>query len=389
MTSRDEMLAAARDQIRQCAPAEALAMFRDGAFLVDVREQAERESGAPEGSLHLPLSTLERDAAATLPELGRCVLLICSAGGRSLLAAQALQRLGYADARSVAGGFQAWQREGLPLAPTPLDADGMARYARHLQLPQVGIEGQQRLDRARVLVIGAGGLGSPALFYLAAAGVGTLGIVDDDVVDRSNLQRQILHADARVGMAKIDSAAITIAGLNPCVVLELHRTRLDAENVERLIAAYDIIVDGSDNLVTRYILSDACVRLGKPWVHAAVHQFDGQVTVFAAGLRRGESPCYRCLFPDLPGPDAAPNCAEAGVLGVLPGLMGMLQATEVVKWLLGIGTSLDGRLLSVDALGMRFRETRVRVDPDCRGCSQHASQPQPQVPAVRCATDLP
>lgn len=387
MTSRDEMTAAARDLILQCSPAEALAMTREGACLIDVREQAERVAGAPADSLHLPLSTLERDASEALPARERRLLLICSAGGRSMLAAQTLQRLGYADARSVTGGFQAWKREGLPLASAPLDEDAMARYARHLQLPQVGVEGQQRLNRARVLVIGAGGLGSPALFYLAAAGVGTLGIVDDDVVDRSNLQRQILHADARVGMAKVDSAATTIAALNPRVVLELHRTRLDADNVERLVAGFDIIVDGSDNLVTRYILSDACVRLGKPWVHAAVHQFDGQVTVFAAGPRRGQSPCYRCLFPDLPGPDAAPNCAEAGVLGVLPGLMGMLQATEVVKWLLGIGESLDGRLLSVDALGMRFRETRVRVDPACRGCSDSCTGVPLATPAIVCASE--
>jgi molybdopterin/thiamine biosynthesis adenylyltransferase len=267
------------------------------------------------------------------------------------------------------GGFGAWQAAGLPLAGAPADADFMERYSRHLRLPQVGLEGQRKLESARMLLVGAGGLGSPAAFYLAAAGVGVLKLVDDDVVDRSNLQRQILHTEAGIGMPKVESAAAALRALNPRTQVEAVRARVSAENVESLVADVDVVIDGSDNFPTRYLLNDACVQLGKPLVYGAVHRFEGQASVFDAGRRRGLSPCYRCLFPEPPTAVEAPNCAEAGVLGVLPGIIGLLQATEALKLALGIGESLAGRLLHFDALSMRFRETRLGPDPECPSCA--------------------
>ena len=243
------------------------------------------------------------------------------------------------------------------------------RYSRHLLLPEVGVEGQRRLEGSRVLMIGAGGLGSPAAFYLAAAGVGHLRIADDDVVDRSNLQRQILHTEARIGEPKVASAQATLGALNPRTQVEAVQARVTSDNIERLLDGVDVVLDGADNFPVRYLLNDACVKLGIPLVYGAVQRFEGQVSVFDAGRHRGELPCYRCLFPEPPPPEFAPNCAEAGVLGVLPGVIGLLQATEVVKLLLGIGDSLAGRLLQFDALSMRFRETRLRHDPDCPVCA--------------------
>ncbi|MBA3930656.1 MAG: molybdopterin biosynthesis protein MoeB, partial [Xanthomonas sp.] len=249
------------------------------------------------------------------------------------------------------------------------------RYSRHLLLPEVGVAGQQRLQQAKVLMIGAGGLGSPAAFYLAAAGVGQLRIADDDVVDRSNLQRQILHTEARIGTPKVASAQATLAALNPRTQVDAVAERVTADNVERLLEGVDVVLDGADNFPARYLLNDACVKLGKPLVYGAVQRFEGQVSVFDAGRHRGEQPCYRCLFPEPPPPEFAPNCAEAGVLGVLPGVIGLLQATEVIKLLLGAGETLAGRLLHFDALAMRFRETRLRHDPDCPVCA--AGRPFP------------
>ena len=243
------------------------------------------------------------------------------------------------------------------------------RYSRHLLLPEVGVEGQRRLEGSRVLMIGAGGLGSPAAFYLAAAGVGHLRIADDDVVDRSNLQRQILHTEARIGEPKVASAQATLGALNPRTQVEAVQVRVTSDNIECLLEGVDVVLDGADNFPVRYLLNDACVKLGIPLVYGAVQRFEGQVSVFDAGRHRGELPCYRCLFPEPPPPEFAPNCAEAGVLGVLPGVIGLLQATEVVKLLLGIGDSLAGRLLQFDALSMRFRETRLRHDPDCAVCA--------------------
>jgi molybdopterin/thiamine biosynthesis adenylyltransferase len=250
-----------------------------------------------------------------------------------------------------------------------VDADFSERYSRHLRLPEVGLEGQRRLEAARVLLVGAGGLGSPAAYYLAAAGVGTLRLADDDVVDRSNLQRQILHTDARIGMSKVASATAALSALNPRARIEGVAERITGANVERLLDGVDVVIDGADNFPARYLLNDACVKLGKPLVYGAVHRFEGQVSVFDAGRGRGAAPCYRCLFPEPPPPEAAPNCSEAGVLGVLPGVIGMLQATEAIKLLLDIGEPLRGRLLHFDALAMRFRETRLASDPDCVLCA--------------------
>jgi molybdopterin/thiamine biosynthesis adenylyltransferase/rhodanese-related sulfurtransferase len=337
--------------------------------LVDVREPDETALGLPEGARALPRAQLEASAQSLFPDRGAPLLLSCGSGKRSLLAAQALLAQGYTRVASVSGGFAAWRAAGLPVADAPADEDFMERYSRHLRLPQVGLEGQRKLEQARVLLVGAGGLGSPAAFYLAAAGVGFIRLVDDDVVDRSNLQRQILHGEAGIGRPKVESAAQALAALNPRVRVEAVQARLSAGNVEALVGDVDVVLDGSDNFPTRYLLNDACVHLGKPLVYGAVHRFEGQASVFDAGRRRGLVPCYRCLFPEPPAPQDAPNCAEAGVLGVLPGVIGLLQATEALKLLLGLGDSLAGRLLHFDALAMRFRETRLLADPECPTCA--------------------
>jgi len=279
-----------------------------------------------------------------------------------------LRARGYRNVASVVGGTVAWADAGLPMDAPQLDEDFSERYSRHLRLPEVGLAGQKRLEAATVLVVGAGGLGSPAAYYLAAAGIGTLRIADDDVVDRSNLQRQILHTDARIGTPKVDSARVALSALNPRTRIETVAERVTSANVERLLDGVDVVVDGADNFAARYLLNDACVKLGKPLVYGAVHRFEGQVSVFDAGRHRGQSPCYRCLFPEPPPPEAAPNCAEAGVLGVVPGIVGLLQATEALKLLLGVGESLSGRLLHIDAMGLRFRETRLAPDPECPVC---------------------
>ena len=355
--------------IETISPEEALSRQRTGAVLVDVRAAHERDLGMAEGAHGIERAQLEPEAAAHFPDPATPILLICQSGRRSQLAAEALAAKGYRNLASVAGGTVAWETAGLPMSRPGIDADFGERYSRHLRLPEVGLAGQRRLEAARVLMIGAGGLGSPAAYYLAAAGVGTLRIADDDVVDRSNLQRQILHVDARIGVAKVESAATALSALNPRTTIEAVRERVTSANVERLLDGVDVVVDGADNFAVRYLLNDACVKLGKPLVYGAVHRFEGQASVFDAGRRRGEAPCYRCLFPEPPPPEAAPNCSEAGVLGVLPGVVGMLQATEAIKLLLGLGTPLTGRLLHFDALSMRFRETRLLPDPDCVVCA--------------------
>ena len=356
--------------IEEISPAQARERQAGGSVLIDVREPGEHALGLPEGALAVPRAAFEAEPARWAADPQAEVLLICGSGKRSLLAAQALVDAGYARPVSVAGGFTRWRAEGLPEVPGAVeDADFLDRYSRHLRLPQVGIEGQRRLAQARVLVVGAGGLGSPAAYYLAAAGVGTLVLADDDVVDRSNLQRQILHTDARIGVPKVESARIALTALNPRLAVEAAAVRVTADNVESLVRDADVVVDGADNFPVRYLLSDACVQLRKPLVYGAVHRFEGQASVFDAGRRRGEAPCYRCLFPEPPAPEDAPNCAEAGVLGVLPGVIGLLQATEALKLILGLGQPLAGRLLHFDALSMRFRETRLAPDPDCPVCA--------------------
>ncbi|NLA67325.1 MAG: molybdopterin-synthase adenylyltransferase MoeB [Gammaproteobacteria bacterium] len=344
------------------------------AILVDVREAHERELGMAEGARAIPRDELERDCAFHFHDLDAGLLLICQSGGRSMLAAEALQRQGYRNVGSVRGGTLLWASEGLPMArpdpsAPPRDEDFHQRYSRHLLLPEIGMRGQKRLEAARVLMLGAGGLGSPAAFYLAAAGVGELRIVDDDVVERSNLQRQILHADADIGLRKVDSAEVRLSALNPRTRIDAVAERATSATVERLLEGVDLVLDGADNFPVRYLLNDACVHLQVPLVYGAVHRFEGQVSVFDAGRHRGEAPCYRCLFPEPPPPGAAPNCSAAGVLGVLPGVVGMLQATEALKLLLNVGEPLRGRLLHFDALGMRFRETRLTPDPACPVCA--------------------
>lgn len=354
----------------EIAPREALARQRAGALLIDVRDDNERAAGMPEGAQALPLPAFERGIAKIAPSTDRAVLTICASGKRSLRAAEMLMRLGYSDVASVTGGFQRWQAESLPVARGEFDAEAAERYSRHLLLPEVGASGQRKLNNARITLIGAGGLGSPASLYLAAAGVGTLTLIDDDRVERSNLQRQIVHTDARVGESKAESARVALNALNPSVRVDLRPHRLQAANVESLIEGSDVVIDGADNFPTRYLLDAATRRLRIPLVYGAVHRFTGQASVFDA--RRDDSPCYRCLFPEPPSAGEAPNCAEAGVLGVLPGTIGMLQATEAIKLILGIGAPLVGRLLCYDALAATFRELRLPRDPNCPGCGANA-----------------
>jgi molybdopterin/thiamine biosynthesis adenylyltransferase/rhodanese-related sulfurtransferase len=357
--------------VAQITPREASERLSRGALLIDVRDEYERALGMAAAALGVAKAALESDPDAYLPERRAEILLICQSGARSLHTAQVLRAQGYARVASILGGTTRWIADGLPVThpATTTDHDFHERYSRHLRLPEVGVEGQRALEAAHVLLLGAGGLGSPAAFYLAAAGVGTIRLADDDVVDRSNLQRQILHTDARIGIAKVESAAATLCALNPRTTIEAVVERLCSGNVERLLDGVDVVIDGTDNFPARYLLNDACVKLGKPLVYGAVHRFEGQVSTFDAGRRRGSAPCYRCLFPEPPPPEAAPNCAEAGVLGVLPGVIGLLQATEAIKLILGIGEPLTGRLLHFDALSMRFRETRLRADPECPACA--------------------
>ncbi|HET7925730.1 MAG TPA: molybdopterin-synthase adenylyltransferase MoeB, partial [Rhodanobacteraceae bacterium] len=341
------------------------------ALLIDVRDANEHEAGLPDGAIALPRAEIPARIRKIAADPSREILAICATGRRSLLAAETLRGLGYSNVASVRGGFQRWQTEGLPVARGALDADAADRYARHLVLPEVGVAGQKKLMDARVALIGAGGLGSPASLYLAAAGVGTLTLIDDDRVERSNLQRQVLHADDRIGMPKTESARVALNALNPSVRVQLESARIRAANVEALLRGSDVVIDGADNFPTRYLLDAACRRLKIPLVYGAVHRFTGQVSVFDA--RRGDSPCYRCLFPEPPSAAEAPNCSEAGVLGVLPGVIGLLQATGAMKLVLGVGDPLVGRLLCYDALAARFRELRLSRDPACPGCGANAA----------------
>lgn len=372
MTDTTVLMADLRQRIGEIQPAEALVHQASGALLLDVREDAERAAGMPVGALGLSRGFLELRIAKAEPDRSREILTLCGSGMRSLLAAETLKTLGYTNVRSVVGGFKRWKTEGLPIATDKaLDADAAERYSRQLKLPNVGAEGQAKLAKARVVMLGAGGLGAPAALYLAAAGVGTLTLIDDDRVERSNLHRQIIHADARVGMRKTESARMTLTALNPRIDVRIHNERLNAANVETLVSDHDIIFDGADNFPARYLLAAASVRLGIPMVYGAVERFTGQVSVFDP--RRDDSPCYRCLFPEPPAAEDAPNCSEAGVLGVLPGMIGMLQACETLKLILGIGEPLTGRLLTLDALTMRMHELRLPRNPACPGCGPDAT----------------
>lgn len=332
-------------------------------MLLDVREPGETASGFAPGAVLIPRGVLEGEAASRLPEKSRAIVCYCAMGGRSRLAAEALLRLGYREVYSLEGGFDAWIRAGLPHAGGDPEA---RRYARHLVIPEVGPEGQKRLKEARVLLVGAGGLGSPAAVYLACAGVGTIGLVDPDVVDESNLQRQILHTSSRIGMPKVESGRRMIEELNPFVRVEAIRERLTSRNADAILPRFDLVIDGADNFPARYLINDACVKHARPNIHGSVFRFEGQVSVF---LPR-KSPCYRCLYPAPPPPELAPSCAEAGVLGVLPGVIGLLQAIEALKLILGRGEPLAGRLLLYDALAATFREMKIRRRADCAVCAE-------------------
>lgn len=357
-------LAELRDRIPELTPQQVA--DSPGPTILDVREIDEWNEGHLPGAIHLSRGFLEFRVEKACPDKDQALTLYCRSGQRSLLAADALVQLGYTKVASMAGGFQAWKEAGHDFEiPHAMDAESRIRYSRHVRIPEVGEAGQHKLLEARVLVVGAGGLGSPSALYLAAAGVGHLGIVDYDVVDRSNLQRQILHSDARIGMPKVESARRTLTELNPGIEVLALETRLDADNAEQLIADYDVVVDGCDNFDTRYLVNDTCVRLGKPNVHGSIHRFEGQVSVFLPG----QGPCYRCLHPAAPPAELSPNCAELGVLGVLPGIIGILEANETIKLILGIGKPLVGRLLTFDALAGTFREFGLRRRPDCPACA--------------------
>jgi molybdopterin/thiamine biosynthesis adenylyltransferase/rhodanese-related sulfurtransferase len=364
-----DLLREARSQIREVTPQDVDALPADGTTVIDVREDSEWEQGHLPGALHISKSYVEQQIEAAAPDRDAPVVLYCAGGIRSLFAAQTLEQLGYTNVASMSGGFQAWKSVGLPWdKPVILSAEQKQRYSRHLLIPEVGAAGQARLLESKALFIGAGGLGSPAALYLAAAGVGTIGIVDFDVVDLSNLQRQILHTNDRVGERKVESARKTINALNPDVTVIPHEEMLVAANVDRIIAGYDVIIDGTDTFETRYLLNDAAVAKNIPVIHASVFRFEGQLTTFIPY----EGPCYRCLYPTPPPPELAPGCSVAGVLGVVPGIMGMLQANEALKVLLGIGDTLSGRLLLFDALDSTFTELKLRRDPACPVCSTEA-----------------
>ena len=363
-----DLLKEARTQIREVTPQEVEAL-PDGTTVIDVREASEWEQGHLPNALHISKSYVEQQVENAVPDRDAPVVLYCAGGVRSLFAAQTMEQLGYTNVASMSGGFQAWKSAGLPWeAPVVLSAEQKQRYSRHLLIPEVGSAGQARLLGSKALLIGAGGLGSPAALYLAAAGVGTIGIVDFDVVDLSNLQRQIIHTNDRIGERKVESARKSIEALNPDVKFVAHEEMLLADNVERIINGYDVIVDGTDTFETRYLLNDAAVAKNIPVIHASVFRFEGQLTTFVPY----DGPCYRCLYPTPPPPELAPGCSVAGVLGVVPGIMGMLQANEALKVLLGLGDTLSGRLLLFDALDSTFTELKLRRDPACPVCSTEA-----------------
>jgi sulfur-carrier protein adenylyltransferase/sulfurtransferase len=371
MASGPELIRQVKEQIREVDPREVHDVSSNGSgngtVIVDVREQHEFEESHLPGAVHVPRGHLESRIEGSAPDKDAHLVLYCSQGNRSALAAKTLQdQLGYKDVASMRGGITLWKDRGYDVeVPRALTGEQRERYSRHLLIPEIGLEGQLKLLDSRVLLLGAGGLGSPAALYLAAAGVGTLGIVDNDVVDLSNLQRQVAHANDRVGMPKVDSAEISIEAINPDVKVEKHAVRLGPDNVMDIIRDYDVVVDGLDNFPTRYLLNDASVRLGIPVVSASILGFDGQLSVF----KPHDGPCYRCLYPTPPPAELAPSCGAAGVLGVLPGVMGLLQSVEVIKLVTGAGDPLIGRLLLYDALGATFTELKVRRDPDCPICS--------------------
>jgi len=354
----------------------------NGFTLLDVREADEFEQGHLKKAIFLPRGFLEVKVEKALPDKTQPIVVYCAGGTRSALAAKTLQDLGYTDVYSMRGGFTEWKNNGLPFAvPEKVGKDQMARYSRHLRIPEVGEEGQLKLLKSKVLLVGAGGLGSPAGVYLAASGVGTIGLVDYDVVDESNLQRQILHWTSSVGMPKVDSARRTLFEVNPDVKVRTHAVHLDASNIVDILKDYDVIVSGSDNFTTAYMVNDAAVMMKKPVVYGSILRFDGQASTFIPY----EGPCFRCLYATATPPELAPSCDEAGVLGVLPGVIGLIQATETIKLLLNLGTPLVGRLLTYDALEMTFRQFKIRRDPACSACGPNAHIDLASIPEFVCA----
>jgi len=381
--NKSELLAQARKDIPEISVEEVrkLVDAKANVKLVDVREQAEFDEGYVPGATFIPRGFLELRIEDKVPR-DSDVIIYCAGGTRSLLAGETLRRMGYTNVRSMAGGFTKWKDAGNPWQkPQSLTAAQRNRYSRHLLIPEVGEAGQLKLLNAKVLCIGAGALGSPVALYLAAAGVGTIGIADADTVDESNLQRQILHTTDRVGTPKTESAKATLNALNPEVKVIEHRVRVDRDNAMELFKQYDLIVDGSDNFSTRYLVNDVCVILNKPQVHGSIFRFDGQVTTFVPH----QGPCYRCLFPEPPPPEFAPSCQEAGVLGVLPGVIGVMEAIEAIKIILGKGTTLSGRLIAYDALKQTFRELKFKRDPDCLACGKHPMTELPEYTEVSCS----
>jgi len=370
--SGPELLRRIKSEIEEVDPAEVHELMDEGVVIVDVREAEELASGHIPGAKHVPRSYLETRIEGAVPDRSTPVILYCASGNRSAYGARTLmQDMGYDHVRSMTGGFTLWKDRGYEVqVPRALSPEQRERYSRHLLIPEIGVEGQQKLLDAKVLLLGAGGLGSPTALYLAAAGVGTLGIVDDDDVDLSNLQRQVIHSTQRIGIPKVDSAEESIHAINPDVNVIKYPVRIDGSNILEIIEGYDVIVDGVDNFPTRYLLNDATVRLKIPVVSASILGFDGQLSVF----KPYEGPCYRCLFREPPPAELAPSCGANGVLGVLPGTMGLLQATEVIKLIVGIGEPAIGRLLLYDALGATLTEVRVHRDPDCPICSREPSE---------------
>ena len=369
--SFQDIMAEARKEIPEASPQQVNELLKNNGkspVLLDVRESDEWRQGHLEGAIPLPRGFLEIKVETAIPDKNTPIIAYCAGGVRSLLAAKVMREMGYQNVTSMAGGYGAWKNGGFKwVQDFQYTPDQLIRYSRHFLLPEVGEDGQAKLLQAKVLMVGAGGLGSPSAYYLAAAGVGTIGIIDNDVVDVSNLQRQILHANDRVGMPKVESAKKTLEGLNPDVKVVPYQAKLTSENIMEILKDYDFVIDGCDNFPTRYLVNDACVLTGKPNVHGSIFQFEGQATVFYPG----KGPCYRCLYPEPPPADMAPSCAEAGVLGVLPGLIGVIEALEAVKLILGKGDTLIGRLLHFNTLTMEINTLKLRRDPNCPICGDH------------------
>ena len=367
----EDALQQIKQRIEEVTPLQAKSLQMDHCLLIDIREDSEVGAGMPEGALHIPKSFLEIKIQQFVKDRDQTFVLMCAGGTRSAYAASMLQFMGFTNAKSMEGGFNRWKDEGHPITiPKKLTTEDQKRYARHLMMNDVGEAGQIKLLESKVLVVGAGGIGSPVAYYLAAAGVGTLGIIDHDVVDMSNLQRQILHTEARVGEKKVESAKAALTELNSSIDIQTHDCRLNKENIDQIVEQYDLVVDGSDNFPTRYLINDACVKHGIPNVHGAVYQFEGYVTVYDPKHSGG---CYRCIYPEPLPQHLAPNCAEAGVLGVLPGIIGLLEAVEAIKILLDIGEALRGKMLCYNALDAKFTTLSLEKSDECQYCNASAT----------------